>query len=123
MLPPISPRHSFIGAWAFDPGQDNLAGCRSFASTKLTVMLILVLPRFAVKWAGRMTAFMRGLDSMIIIVPFWQDMSMVIAIHNAVNEQTWQEILKYESLHKEAGSLGLTRVAEVSWLIGMLRGG
>ncbi|CAJ1399093.1 unnamed protein product [Effrenium voratum] len=30
-----------------------------------------------------------------------QDMSMVIAIHNAVNEQTWQEILKYESLHKE----------------------
>eukprot|EP00928_Gymnodinium_smaydae_P068263 TRINITY_DN51341_c0_g1_i1.p1 TRINITY_DN51341_c0_g1~~TRINITY_DN51341_c0_g1_i1.p1 ORF type:complete len:255 (+),score=39.58 TRINITY_DN51341_c0_g1_i1:67-765(+) len=28
-----------------------------------------------------------------------QDMSMVIAIHNAVNEQTWQEIMKYERLH------------------------
>merc|ERR1712217_182654 len=27
------------------------------------------------------------------------DMSMVIAIHNAVNEQTWQEISKYERLH------------------------
>ena len=24
---------------------------------------------------------------------------MVIAIHNAVNERTWQEILKYEGLH------------------------
>ena len=26
---------------------------------------------------------------------------MVIAIHNAVNERTWQEILKYESLHSK----------------------
>lgn len=26
-----------------------------------------------------------------------QDMSMVIAIHNAVNERTWQDILKYET--------------------------
>ncbi|CAE7404363.1 cchl [Symbiodinium sp. CCMP2456] len=30
-----------------------------------------------------------------------QDMSMVIAIHNAVNERTWQEILKYEGLHRK----------------------
>ena len=30
---------------------------------------------------------------------------MVIAIHNAVNERTWQEILKYESLHfKDRGA-------------------
>ncbi|CAL1132714.1 unnamed protein product [Cladocopium goreaui] len=29
------------------------------------------------------------------------DMSMVIAIHNAVNERTWQDILKYEWLHHE----------------------
>merc|ERR1739841_289247 len=28
-----------------------------------------------------------------------EDMSMVIAIHNAVNEKTWQEILRYERLH------------------------
>ena len=28
-------------------------------------------------------------------------MSMVIAIHNAVNERTWQEILKYEGLHRK----------------------
>mmetsp|Transcript_9957 Transcript_9957/g.26363 ORF Transcript_9957/g.26363 Transcript_9957/m.26363 type:complete len:219 (-) Transcript_9957:98-754(-) len=27
------------------------------------------------------------------------DMSMVIAIHNAVNERTWQDILRYEGLH------------------------
>merc|ERR1719215_960988 len=30
-----------------------------------------------------------------------QDMSMVVAIHNAVNERTWQEILLYERLHAE----------------------
>ncbi|CAE8614795.1 unnamed protein product [Polarella glacialis] len=29
-------------------------------------------------------------------------MSMVIAIHNAVNEKTWQEILRYEKLHAQA---------------------
>eukprot|EP00927_Polykrikos_kofoidii_P002146 TRINITY_DN10833_c0_g1_i2.p1 TRINITY_DN10833_c0_g1~~TRINITY_DN10833_c0_g1_i2.p1 ORF type:complete len:250 (-),score=34.27 TRINITY_DN10833_c0_g1_i2:157-849(-) len=27
------------------------------------------------------------------------DMSMVVAIHNAVNERTWQDILRYERLH------------------------
>jgi len=26
---------------------------------------------------------------------------MVVAIHNAVNEKAWQEILRYEGLHKE----------------------
>lgn len=29
------------------------------------------------------------------------DMKMVIAIHNAVNEKTWQDILRYEALHVE----------------------
>jgi len=28
-------------------------------------------------------------------------MSAVIAIHNAVNEKTWQDILRYEGLHAE----------------------
>mmetsp|Transcript_9020 Transcript_9020/g.20043 ORF Transcript_9020/g.20043 Transcript_9020/m.20043 type:complete len:221 (+) Transcript_9020:39-701(+) len=27
------------------------------------------------------------------------DMSMVVAIHNAVNERAWQEILRFESIH------------------------
>jgi len=30
-----------------------------------------------------------------------KEMEMVVAIHNAVNEQTWQEILKYEAFHRE----------------------
>uniref|UniRef100_A0A7S4SND9 Holocytochrome c-type synthase n=1 Tax=Alexandrium monilatum TaxID=311494 RepID=A0A7S4SND9_9DINO len=30
-----------------------------------------------------------------------QDMNMVVAIHNAVNERTWQEILRYEHLHSQ----------------------
>jgi len=30
------------------------------------------------------------------------DMSSVVAIHNAVNEQSWKEILKYENLHRDA---------------------
>jgi len=29
------------------------------------------------------------------------DMAMAVAIHNAVNEQTWKEILKYEKLHEK----------------------
>ena len=28
-------------------------------------------------------------------------MSMVIAIHNAVNEKTWEDIMRYEEFHKE----------------------
>mmetsp|Transcript_137078 Transcript_137078/g.292774 ORF Transcript_137078/g.292774 Transcript_137078/m.292774 type:complete len:225 (-) Transcript_137078:71-745(-) len=28
-----------------------------------------------------------------------EDMNMVVSIHNAVNEQAWREILKYERLH------------------------
>lgn len=30
-----------------------------------------------------------------------KDMEMVIAIHNAVNEKAWQEVLRYEKLHEK----------------------
>ena len=42
--------------------------------------------------------------------PREDDMSSVVAIHNAVNEQTWKEILKWEQLHKdECGQPRLVR--------------
>ncbi len=34
--------------------------------------------------------------------PREEDMHAVVAIHNAVNEQTWREILKWENLHCES---------------------
>ncbi|KAJ3369562.1 hypothetical protein HDU91_007069 [Kappamyces sp. JEL0680] len=35
---------------------------------------------------------------------YWIDMHTIIPIHNAVNEQCWKEILKWESMHKTACS-------------------
>ena len=33
--------------------------------------------------------------------PHEEDMPTVVAIHNAVNERCWHEVLKWESLHAE----------------------
>lgn len=42
--------------------------------------------------------------------PQEDDMRSVVAIHNAVNEQTWKEILKWEQLHTdECGQPRLVR--------------
>ena len=32
--------------------------------------------------------------------PEERDMSLVVSIHNTVNEQTWQHVLEWEKLHK-----------------------
>ena len=32
--------------------------------------------------------------------PREEEMEMVVAIHNAVNERAWQEVLKWEQMHK-----------------------
>ena len=42
--------------------------------------------------------------------PREEDMRSVVAIHNAVNEQTWREVLKWERLHQaECGQPRLVR--------------
>ena len=42
--------------------------------------------------------------------PREEDMRSVLAIHNAVNEQTWKEVLKWEDLHRdECGQPRLVR--------------
>ena len=39
--------------------------------------------------------------------PNEEDMTNVITIHNAVNERCWQEVLKWEQLHKVRGIFGV----------------
>ena len=36
----------------------------------------------------------------MLLQPKEEDMTNVITIHNAVNERCWQEVLKWEQLHK-----------------------
>jgi len=48
------------------------------------------------------------------------DMASVLAIHNAVNEQSWKEILKYEEFHREECAIPKLlffhgRPTELSW--------
>mmetsp|Transcript_57071 Transcript_57071/g.105504 ORF Transcript_57071/g.105504 Transcript_57071/m.105504 type:complete len:220 (-) Transcript_57071:191-850(-) len=72
------------------PGVDNLSRDREVSSIPCTTGDNFMYPSER-QFFTSATAKGHELDP--------NDMSMVVAIHNAVNERAWQEILRFESLH------------------------
>jgi len=57
-------------------------------------------------WFARVVIFSpftgsnKSLILCVLLQPKEEDMTNVITIHNAVNERCWQEVMKWEQLHK-----------------------